>query len=89
MRVWTRPVLPKGSYAAVFSYGNISGGPAKVTIKLQTMGFTTAGRYEFTDVFTQKSLGLFKPWEYFNTEVDPTGVMFIYAKAIFYPEISS
>ncbi len=53
------------------------------------MGFTTAGRYEFTDVFTQKSLGLFKPWEYFNTEVDPTGVMFIYAKAIFYPEISS
>ena len=82
MRVWLKPISPAGSFALALLYENISGGPSKVSLKLQDLGFTTAAAYNFTDVITGQHVGVYKPWYTFNTEVNPTGVKFIHALAL-------
>lgn len=82
VKVWIRPIMPRGSFALVFLYTNISGGPKKVSLKLQDIGMVTAAAYNFTDVFTGSHVGIYKPWYTFNTEVNPTGALFLSAIAL-------
>lgn len=83
VRIWRRSISkPKGSYAFLLLYTNISGGPSKVTIKLRDLGLTTAGQYNLTNVFTGEFLGTYKPWYYLNAEVNPVGCVFIDAVAL-------
>ena len=73
---------PSGSLLLAFTYENISGGPAKVSVRFEDLGVSTAAAYDVTDVYTGKNLGIMKPWYTFNTEVNPTGVVLIYAQAL-------
>ena len=82
IRIWRKPILPKGSFALALMYENISGGPHKVSVKLQDIGFTTAAAYNFTEVFTGEHMGVYKPWYTLDCEVEPTGVAFIHALAL-------
>ena len=77
-----KPVSPAGSFALALLYENISGQPSKVSVKLQDLGMTTAAAYNFTDVISGSHVGVYKPWYTFNTEVNPTGVKFIFAEAM-------
>ncbi len=48
----------------------------------QDVGFTTAAAYNFTEVFSGKHMGFYKPWYTLDCEVPPTGVIFIHALAL-------
>ena len=80
--MWKKAIMPKGSFGLVLMYENISGGPSKVSMKLQDVGFVTAAAYNFTDVFDGTFMGIYKPWYTLNIEVNPTGVKFIHALAL-------
>ena len=83
VRIWRKPLSkPAGSFALALLYMNVSGGPSKVSIKLQDLGLTTAGAYNLTEVFDGTFLGQYKPWYYLDCEVNPTGVLFILATAL-------
>ena len=82
VKVWLRPIIPRGSFAIVLLYTNVSGGPSKVTFKLQDVGMTTAAAYNFTEVYSGTHIGFYKPWHTFNCEVNPTGVLFIQATVV-------
>lgn len=82
VKIWKKAITPKGSFALVLVYTNISGGPSRVSVLLSDIGFTTAAAYNFTDVFEGTHIGVYKPWHTFNCEVDPTGVLFIQAAAL-------
>merc|ERR1712004_33060 len=71
VRVWLRPLSPAGCYALALSYDNISGGPSHVSLKIQDLGLTAMGSYNFTDVFTGSHIGFYKPWHTFDCEVNP------------------
>jgi len=80
--IWRKSILPTGSYALAIFYTNISYGPAKVSILLSDVGLTGAAQYNFTEVLSGRSLGIFKPWFTLNCEVNPTGALLIQALAL-------
>ncbi len=73
--------MPTGSYAILLLYTNISGGPKKVSVKLSELHIYSAPVYTFTDIFANKTMGVYKPWYTLDCEVNPTGVLFIEATA--------
>lgn len=76
IQLWTKPILPEGSFAfAVLNMGN-GGTPNKVSTKLSDLGFNNPSGYNVTEVFDAKPLGVFKPTDYFTCIVNPTGVFF-------------
>lgn len=82
VKVWRKPILPRGSFALVLLYENISGGPSRVSIKLQDLHIEPAAAWNLTEVFDGTFMGTYKPWYTLNTEVNPTGVKFIHALAL-------
>lgn len=82
VKIWKKAITPKGSFALVLVYTNISGGPSRVSVLLSDIGFTTAAAYNFTEVFDGTHIGVYKPWHTLDCEVDPTGVLFIQAVAL-------
>ena len=72
--IWRKRLLPAGSFALMFIYVSISGGPTRVEQKLSDIGLVTSEDYVITDAFSGKTLGTYKPWYTFNCEVNPTGV---------------
>ena len=80
--IWKKPIQPTGSYALAFMYINVSGGPTKVSVKVQELGLIGAAAYNFTNVFTGEYLGTVKPWYTYNCEVNPVGTLFIHALAL-------
>lgn len=76
IQLWTKPILPEGSYAFAALNTGSGGTPDKVSIKLSDLGFNNPSGYNVTEVFDGKSYGLFKPSDYFNCIVNPSGVFF-------------
>ena len=72
---WTRPVLPTGSQAFVIL--NLGANvPQKVSVKLSDLGLNGAAGYNITEVFSEKSMGTFKPQDALIVVVNPSGVFF-------------
>jgi hypothetical protein len=82
VRIWRKTILPKGSYAIAIFYTNISGGPAKVSIRLSDIGIVSAAQYTMTETISGRSIGIYRPWYTLNIEINPTGVVLIDASAI-------
>ena len=77
--IWTRPVVPKGSYAIAVLNTVESGSPVKVTFTLADIGIPQ-GTYDITEVFEDKDIGQFRSSDQFSCRVDPTGVFLMKAK---------
>ena len=82
VRIWRRSIQPDGSFALAFTYENISGGPARISVLLSDIGLTTAAAYNFTDAFSGAPMGVYKPWHTYDGDANPTGVRFINAIAL-------
>ena len=82
MRIWRKEILPVGSFALALLYENVSGGPSKLSVKLQDLGMTGSAAYNLTEVFSGDYMGFYKPWYTLNCEINPTGVLLIQALAI-------
>jgi Alpha galactosidase A C-terminal beta sandwich domain len=75
VEVWTRPIVPKGSWAfALLNKGTAV--PVQVSIKLSDMGLADPSGYNITEVFDGSFIGLMKPNELLKVSVNPTGVLF-------------
>ncbi|XP_076071237.1 alpha-N-acetylgalactosaminidase-like [Mytilus galloprovincialis] len=76
MQVWTRQVMPKGSLAFSILNTGEGGAGAKVKMLCSDLGLTSPGGYSITEVFTGTVVGSFKPNQYLNVTVVPSGVFF-------------
>ena len=78
---WARPILPAGSHAfAVLNFGVAT--PKKVTLRLSHIGLSHAAGYNVTEVFDGTYVGTFKPDSVFSFRVNPSGVFFGKAMAL-------
>lgn len=50
--------------------------PTKFSIKLSDIGLTNPLGYNVTEVFSDLSMGAFKPSDFLSVSVNPTGVFF-------------
>lgn len=79
LQIWSKPVLPKGSFAIAFLNLHSGGGPRKVTVPCTKLGLTNSGGYNVTETFDGQSLGVYKPQDDFTGWVNPSGVLLITA----------
>lgn len=79
--VFTRPIMPlyksKTSVAVAFLNRWTEGTPLKVKFELHGLGLDHSDGYDVTEVFTGKNMGIFKPWDTFHGEVNPTGILLL------------
>lgn len=75
IQIWTRPILPSGSWAFAFVNTGTSN-PTAVSITLSDLGLKSSGGYTITEVFDDTKMGTFKPSDNFKVYVNPTGVFF-------------
>ena len=81
VEVWTKPILPFGSYAlALVNMGNAT--PTKISVILSDFGLPGISGYNVTEVFDGTYLGLFKLSSKLEVYVNPTGVFFAQAIAV-------
>lgn len=73
--LWTKEIRPEGSWMLAIFNTNIVGLPSQTSFQLNTVGVTGAGRYNVTEVFTGDYYGVFKPWNYFNCQVEPSSAL--------------
>ncbi|CAC5379335.1 unnamed protein product [Mytilus coruscus] len=73
---WTRPIMPKGSVAIGILNTGEGGTGAKVKVLCSDLGLTSPGGYSITEEFTGTVVGSFKPQQYLNVTVVPSGVFF-------------
>ena len=76
IQLWTKPILPEGSYAFAALNTGTGGTPSKVSIKLADLGLNNPSGYNITEVFDGKAMGKFQPTDRFNCSVNPTGIFF-------------
>jgi len=75
IEIWTRPIIPTGSYAfALLNLGTAT--PTKVSFVISDLGFHNTAGYNVTEVFDSKYIGLFKPTSRLTMSVNPSGVFF-------------
>jgi alpha-N-acetylgalactosaminidase len=75
IQVWTRPVLPSGSWAFVlFNAGDSV--PSSISIQLSDLGMVDPAGYNVTEVFDGKFLGIGRPNTELKLSVNPNGVFF-------------
>jgi hypothetical protein len=82
VEVWTRPILPSGSFAFAFLNTGKDGTPLKVSAKLSDMGMQSANGYNVEEVFEGSALGKMLPNDTMAAMVNPTGVFFGKATAL-------
>jgi hypothetical protein len=75
IQIWTRPILPSGSWAFAF-LNTGTAVPSDVSVLLSDLGFTDPAGYNVTEVFDNMKLGLLKPNSLLKVSVNPTGVFF-------------
>ena len=75
MQVWTRAILPSGSFAFAFM-NKATAVPSVFSIQLSAMGFNSPGGYNVTEVFDNQFIGILKPTDTIKVSVNPTGVFF-------------
>lgn len=80
--MWTKPILPHGSYAFAFLNTGTGGTPQKVSIKLSDMGMTGANGYAVEEVFLGGNVEKLSANDTFSAMVNPTGVFFGKATAM-------
>ena len=76
IQIWTRPVLPEGSFAFAFLNTGTGGTPQKVSIAVKDLGFTKPSGYNITEVFSGQFLAKRRPNDTFTAEINPTGIFF-------------
>jgi len=81
IQIWTKSILPQGSFAFVLLNTDIPA-PSRFSISLTDLGMTSAGGYNITEVFDQQYVGVFKPTDIFTTTINPGGVFFGEAKKL-------
>jgi len=83
--VWVKPIQPAGSVAVAVLNRSPSNGPRPYRLRLadvttsSSSSSSSVSRYRVTEVFDGRFLGLFKPTDYIDVLVNPTGVYFITA----------
>ena len=82
IQIWTRPILPEGSFAFVFLNLGDDGTPKMISIKLSDMGMKSTGGYQVYEVFDNTNMGKMMANSTINQRVNPTGVFFGKATAI-------
>ncbi|KAH3781719.1 alpha-N-acetylgalactosaminidase-like [Dreissena polymorpha] len=75
VEVWSRPVLPKGSYAIAFLQLINPGNPTLVSVQAREIGLTATGGYSFTDSFTGQPAGTYGPDDMLKLLINPNGVV--------------
>lgn len=78
-QIWTRPIVPNGSFAVAAIYFVMHGHPVHVAIPLREIGLNATGGYNITEVFDGKYVGAFKPNQNFTFVVDPSGIYLLKA----------
>lgn len=81
IQIWTRPIQPDGSFAFVFHHEGTAT-PIRYTTTLKSLGFSNEKGYNVTEVFDSRSLGIFKVTDKLVVNVNPTGVFFGKATAL-------
>ena len=80
--MWTRPVLPRGSFAVAFLYTEGFGYPIKVSVTFRELGLTNTNGYHVVEAFDGVDLKTYKPDDRFICRVNPTGVYLIRATVL-------
>lgn len=80
-QVWTRPVVPVGSFAIAAIYFVLHGSPVHVTMSLFQLGLNSTRGYNITEVFDGSYVGAFKPHQNITLVVDPSGIYLLKAVA--------
>ena len=75
-------MTPKNSVAVAFLYNNNQGGPIKASVNLTEVGLLNPRGYNFTEVFDNQPLGMFKAGTVFSCFVNPSGVFIAKATAL-------
>ena len=68
--------MPTGSFGFAVVNSDTGGTPARVQVKLSDLALNHPAGYNITEVFDNKSLGVFKFSDTFTFYVNPTGVFF-------------
>ncbi|ELU14039.1 hypothetical protein CAPTEDRAFT_154474 [Capitella teleta] len=76
VEVWTKPILPKGSFAFAFLNTASDGTPRTVSMKMADMGMTSANGYSVEEVFEGGRMMKLLPNDTMTAQVNPTGVFF-------------
>ena len=77
VQVWTRPIVPVGSFAVAIIYTKQSGYPIHVSVKLKDIGLISATGYNVTELFDGKQLGYYSQNSNFTTYVNPSGIYMV------------
>ncbi|XP_072040644.1 alpha-N-acetylgalactosaminidase-like isoform X3 [Amphiura filiformis] len=77
IEAWTRP-LSNGVFSIVFFSRSVKE-PEFVTVVMKALAVSSDTSYEVTDVYAQKSMGVFKPTDSITVYVNPNGVVMLKA----------
>lgn len=72
--MWTRPVVPRGSFALAVLNKYNDAYPVITKLTLKYIGLTHPTGYNVTEVFDGKPLGVFKPKDILESTTNPTGI---------------
>ena len=78
-QVWLKPVLPAGSFALGIMNSAQAGGPVVLWLNVGSLGMNNTKGYNFTEVFDNEYLGVYKSNDTFTTRVTPTSMKLIRA----------
>jgi len=77
--IWTRPIVPVGSYAIAALYSKQQGYPMHVTLPLSAINLTATHGYNITEVFDDTAVGYLKPSQNLTYKVNPSGIYLLRA----------
>ncbi|KAL8617053.1 hypothetical protein ACOMHN_014224 [Nucella lapillus] len=81
IELWVRPISPVGTFAvAVVNYSQ-GGGPRRIKLSLSNFGLT-GSKYNVTEVFDGKPVGVFSVKDTMTLKVNPIGVFFAVARGL-------
>ncbi|XP_005108742.1 alpha-N-acetylgalactosaminidase [Aplysia californica] len=76
IQVWTRPVLPAGSYALAILNENDGGSGTTVKFYLSNLAISSKSSFKLTEIFQGKDMGVFNSTTEFAIDVDVSSVFF-------------
>lgn len=82
IQVWTRPILPRGSYAIATIFTKTIGYPIKISTKLSDIGLRSSRGYNITEVFDDIFQGEFKLNQNYTRRINPTDIDLVIAREL-------
>lgn len=82
MEVWSKPIIPKGSFAIAFLQLDNHGDPTPVSAVAKDIGLTSQGGYGVTNGFTGESVMTVAPDTLLKILVNPNGVVLFKATVV-------